>query len=74
MNQRPGCLVGLLQLFFLDKIYNWLQHKIGFGSGSCFGCGCGVILLIAFIIIFFSIIFGTDWLRLVSTQLSAYMV
>lgn len=65
MNERPGCLVGLLKLFLLDRLFNWLQKNIGFGRGGCGGCGCGIILLILFIILFISIIFGTDWLRLV---------
>jgi hypothetical protein len=64
MNERPGCLLGLFKLFLLDKVYNWLQARIGFGSGSCLGCGCGVVLLFAFISILFSIIFGTNWLKL----------
>ena len=63
MNNRSGCLVGLLKLFFLDKVFDWLQNCFGFGQG-CMGCGCGVILLIAFLIIAGSIIFSTDWFSL----------
>jgi len=63
-NQKPGCLSGLLKLFLLDKVFDWLQERFGYKSGSCMGCGCGTILLIAFIMLFISIIFGTDWLRL----------
>jgi hypothetical protein len=66
MDDRPGCLSGLLKLTFLRWIYNWLQRTFGFKSGSCMGCGCGVILLIGFIVILMSIIFGTDWFKLVS--------
>ncbi len=62
-NRRPGCLSGLFKLFLLDKVYDWLQQRFGYKSGSCLGCGCGTILLIAFIMIFLSIIFGTDWFR-----------
>lgn len=43
-DNRPGCLMGLLQLFLLDKLFGWLQRGIGFGSGSVLGCGCGPIL------------------------------
>ena len=61
MDRRPGCLGGLLQLFLLDRGYGWLQRNVGFGRGGCSGCGCGFILLIIFIVLFFSIIFGTSW-------------
>jgi hypothetical protein len=64
MDDRPGCLIGLLKLFLLDKVFGWLQDRIGFGSGSCFGCGCGFILLIIFVVILFSILFGTNWTHL----------
>jgi hypothetical protein len=60
MDNRSGCLVGLLKLFLLDKLFDWLQSRFGFGRG-CSGCGCGVILVILFIVIAGSIIFGTDW-------------
>jgi len=63
MNDRSGCLVGLLKLFFLDKLFDWLQSRFGFGRG-CSGCGCGVILFVIFIIMAGSIIFGTNWFRL----------
>lgn len=63
-NRRPGCLSGLFKLFLLDKVYDWMQERFGYKSGSCMGCGCGTILLIIFAMIFISIIFGTDWLRL----------
>ncbi|HEY9088034.1 MAG TPA: hypothetical protein VIO36_07690 [Anaerolineaceae bacterium] len=61
MDDRRGCLSGLLQLFLLDKLFDWLQGKVGFGRGGCFGCGCGVILLFVFLGLAASIIFGTDW-------------
>jgi len=60
-NNRRGCLSGILQLFLLDKAFDWGQRKFGYKSGSCLGCGCGTIMLIAFIVIAISIIFGTDW-------------
>lgn len=60
MDNRSGCLVGFLKLFLLDKLFDWLQSRFGFGRG-CSGCGCGVILVIIFIVIAGSIIFGTDW-------------
>ncbi len=61
MDDRPGCFGGLLRLFFLNTIYDWLQKNVGFGRGGCAGCGCGFILLIIFIFMFLSILFGTDW-------------
>lgn len=66
MNDRPGCLGGLLRLFLLDALFDWLQHLFGFGRGGCGGCGCGLILVVLFIIIFLSILFGTDWFKLLS--------
>lgn len=65
MNERPGCLSGLLKLILLDALFDWLQSRFGFGRGcSCSGCGCGVLLLILSIIFSCMIIFSTDWLRL----------
>jgi hypothetical protein len=66
MYTRPGCLSGLLKLFLLDWLFNGLQRLFGFRSGSCMGCGCGFILLIVFIFLVLSVIFGTDWFRLVT--------
>jgi hypothetical protein len=63
-NRKAGCLSGLLKLFLLDKVFDWLQERFGYKSGSCMGCGCGFVLMIAFLWIAVSIIFGTDWLRL----------
>ena len=63
-NRQAGCLSGLLKLFLLDKVFDWLQERFGYKSGSCMGCGCGFVLMIVFIWIAVSIIFGTDWLRL----------
>jgi uncharacterized membrane protein YtjA (UPF0391 family) len=62
MNERPGCLSGLLKLAFLNVVFDWLQEKFGFGRGvSCTGCGCGVILLVIFLILACSVVTGTDW-------------
>lgn len=64
MNQRPGCLSGLLKLFLLDVVFDWLQKRFGFGRGlSCTGCGCGMILLIIFIALACSTLAGTDWFK-----------
>ena len=63
MERRPGCLTGLLELFFVRKGYDWAQRNIGFGRGGCGGCGCGFLLLIIFIFLLFSILFGTDWFQ-----------
>jgi hypothetical protein len=65
MDQRPGCLAGLFKLFLLDWLFSGLQRMFGFRSGSCAGCGCGFILMIIFIILAMSVIFGTDWFKLV---------
>jgi hypothetical protein len=65
MRDRPGCLSGLFRLAFLNWIFDWLQERFGFGRGtSCVGCGCGVLLLILFALLAFSVITGTDWLRI----------
>jgi hypothetical protein len=63
-NRRPGCLAGLLRLLLLDRLFDWLQGRFGFGRGaSCTGMGCGCLLLIIFLVLFTSIITGTDWFR-----------
>jgi len=65
VERRQGCLVGLLKLAFLNVIFDWLQDRFGFGRGaSCGGMGCGIILLIIFILLACSTCAGTDWLRL----------
>ena len=62
MNDRPGCLSGLLKIFLLDTLFDWLQNRFGFGRGcSCSGCGCGVILFIIFVGLMCSVLTGTDW-------------
>ncbi len=64
-DRRQGCLAGLLQLFLLDALFDWLQKNFGFGRGaSCSGCGCGLLFLFLFLIFACQIIFGTDWFRL----------
>jgi len=63
-NRKSGCLAGLFKLFLLDKVFDWLQERFGYKSGSCMGCGCGFILMIMFMMIAASIIFDTNWLRL----------
>jgi len=65
MRDRPGCLSGLLQLAFLNWIFDLLQKKFGFGKGcSCTGMGCGVILLVVFLLLACSVVSGTDWTRI----------
>ncbi len=64
MRDRQGCLAGLLELFLLDKVFDWLQASFGFRRGGCAGLGCGVILLCIFIFFACNIITGTDWLKL----------
>lgn len=64
-DDRPGCLTGLLQLFLLNQVFDWLQDRFGFGRGcSCTGLGCGVIFFIIWVGITCSILTGTDWTRL----------
>lgn len=62
MGERRGCLSGLLQLFLLDKLFDWLQGNFGFGRRGVFGGCCGVILLLIFVALACSIITGTNWL------------
>jgi hypothetical protein len=61
MNNRPGCLAGLLKLFFIESIFDWAQNKFGFGRGGCCGCGCGVILFIVAVGLVCSVLTGTNW-------------
>ncbi len=63
MNKNPGCLSGLLKLFFVNKIFDWAQRNFGFGRGGCCGCGCGVILFVISVGVVCSILTGTDWLH-----------
>lgn len=60
LQERPGCLSGLLKLFALQAVYRWLQENFGFGRG-CLGAGCGIIFFLVASIFFCSIIFGTNW-------------
>jgi hypothetical protein len=65
MDRRPGCLQGLGKLFLLNWLFDWLQGRFGFGKGaSCTGLGCGMILLIVFVLLSCSVITGTDWFNL----------
>jgi hypothetical protein len=65
MDDRPGCLGGLLRLAFIGWIFDFLQDNFGFGRGaSCTGCGCGTILLIIFLVLVCSTITGTNWFEL----------
>ena len=65
MRDRQGCLAGLLQLFLLDKLFDWLQKRFGFGRGlSCSGIGCGLILLIIFLALACGTVTNTDWTKL----------
>ena len=73
MDDRPGCLAGLIKLLLLDVVFDFLQDKFGFGRGcSCTGCGCGLILLIIFIALFCSTLLGTDWFKLTYQSLLAF--
>jgi hypothetical protein len=61
VNDRPGCLSGLLKLFALNWVFNWLQENFGFGRGGVCGCGCGFVLLLVFAILACSVFTGTNW-------------
>lgn len=64
-DDRQGCLAGLLELFLLNRVFDWLQARFGFGRGcSCSGCGCGVVLAILGAILFCAILTDTNWMRL----------
>lgn len=63
LQERPGCLSGLLKLFLLHRVYDWLQDTFGFGRG-CMGVGCGVIFFVLFVIFACWILGGTNWFRL----------
>jgi hypothetical protein len=63
MKNRQGCLASLLELFLLDKLFDWLQRRFGFGRG-CSGVGCGLIFLLIAILLACAIITRTNWLRL----------
>ena len=62
-DDRRGCLAGLLEMFMLKSVYDWLQRNFGFGKG-CMGFGCGIIFLCLFLFFFCQIVFGIDWFRL----------
>jgi hypothetical protein len=65
MEQRRGCLGGLLQLAFLAATLDWLERRFGFGRGcSCSGMGCGLILLLLFLLLVCGTCSGTDWFHL----------
>jgi hypothetical protein len=65
MDDRPGCLGGLFRLAIIAALFNWLQDRFGFGRGaSCTGIGCGMILLLIFLVLVCGTCTGTDWLRL----------
>jgi hypothetical protein len=60
--RRDGCLEGLLKLFLLNLLFDWLQDNVGFGRGGCSGCGCGVVLMLIFMMMACGIIVDTNWL------------
>lgn len=63
MNDRPGCLSGIVKLLALNWIVDWLQDRFGFGRGGACGCVVGVILMLIFVAIACSIVTGTNWLE-----------
>jgi hypothetical protein len=63
MDDRPGCLGGLFRLAIIAALFGWLQDRFGCGRGaSCSGIGCGMILLLIFLILVCGTCTGTDWL------------
>jgi predicted PurR-regulated permease PerM len=64
MRRRQGCLAGLLELFLLNQLFDWLQDRFGFGRGSCSGVGCGIVLVILFLILACVICGSTEWTSL----------
>lgn len=66
MEPRPGCLAGILKFLMLGWLFDWLQDTFGFGRGaSCTGCFCGLLLVLVFLCLLFSVFTGTNWFRLV---------
>ncbi len=64
-DNRRGCLGGLLDLFLLSAAFDWLESRFGFGrGGSCTGIGCGLILLLLFLLFVCNICGTTNWTRL----------
>lgn len=64
MNDRPGCLSGLLKLFLLRWLFDWLQENFGFGRGGVCGCGCGFFMLLVFFALACSVFTSTNWFEL----------
>jgi hypothetical protein len=65
MDDRSGCLSGVVKLIMLGWLFDWLQDRFGFGKGcSCTGIGCGCILFFLFVAIACSILTGTTWSQL----------
>ncbi len=63
MDDRSGCLSGLLKLFLIDALFDFFQEKFGFGRGGCCGCGCGSILLLLSCLLTLGVLLGTDWFK-----------
>ena len=64
MDERPGCLGGLLRIAIIGAVYKWLQSNFGFRRGGCCGIGCGAVLVILLILFVCGTCAGTDWFRL----------
>jgi hypothetical protein len=64
-DNRQGCLQGLLELFLLKSVFDWLQRNFGFGRGcSCSGLGCGILFFCIFLFFLCQIVTGTYWGKL----------
>lgn len=63
-DDRRGCFGFLFQWYILSKVTDWFQRMFGFKSGNCFGCGCGCAIMVISVMIFLSLLFGTDFTKL----------
>ena len=61
MQDRQGCLSGLLQLLALGWLFDFLQDNFGTGRGGVCGCGCGFVILLVFLALACSVLAGTNW-------------
>ncbi len=65
MNERPGCLGGLLRLAIISAVFDFFQRRFGFGRGaSCGAFGCGTIMLCIFILLVCGTCASVDWTQL----------
>lgn len=74
-DNRPGCLGGLLRLVLLTWLFEFLEERFGFGKGcSCSGVGCGVILLVLFVLLACYFLATTRWGHLTALPTPLFFV